>query len=213
MTLSHQLATFCVFCVASAWFAAGFFLGVRQCASETPPPPIHPAPACYADCATTTAPTSPHDCALLAMTRIASTEGARLSRGHWRVARIVGEIAADCDEATALIAIARQESTWSSSAVSDAGACGITQVRSCDAPGTWGDMPCCEGYQRGGHHCRPTCEALMDTRTALLWTRDWLRDRGGWDPHRYVGARDPAIGAGYVERAEEWLRLAQGGAK
>ncbi len=171
----------------------------------TSAPPAEPTPCPKIQ------PPSPHDCALLAISRIASHDGARLSRGHWRVARIVGEIASTCDEATALIAIARQESTWTSSAISDAGACGITQVRSCDAPGTWPDMPCCEGYQRGGHHCRPTCEELLDTRTALIWTRDWLRDRGGWDPHRYVGARDPAIGAGYVERADEWLRLAQGG--
>ena len=186
-------------------------VALSRCSPSEVAPPIHPAPLCTEECWTPQPTLTPGDCALLAMSRIAAHDGARLGRGHWRVARIVGEISSTCDEATALIAIARQESTWSSSAVSDAGACGITQVRSCDAEGTWDDMPCCPGYQRGGHHCRPTCEELLDTRTALLWTRDWLRDRGGWDPHRYVGARDPSIGEGYVERAEEWLRLAQGG--
>jgi hypothetical protein len=153
---------------------------------------------------------SPMDCALLAMARIASAEGATIGRGRWAVAVTIGEIAQDCEEATALVALTRQESTWDPSAVSHAGACGVTQVRSCDAPGTWESMPCCDEYRAGGHHCRPTCAWLQVPEHAIGWTAAWLRDRDGWDPTRYVGARDPAVGAGYVARAEGWRRLAQG---
>lgn len=178
--------------------------------------PYTPAvPACYAECAALPSepverPLSAPDCALLGMARIAAHDGWRLSAGHWRVAALIGSIAETCDEAFALVAISRQESTWNSGAVSHAGACGITQVRSCDAEGTF-DIPCCDTYTQGGHHCRPTCEWLLDTGNALWWTAQWLRDRQGWNPEAYVGARDPAIGAGYVGRAEEWLRIAAGG--
>lgn len=155
--------------------------------------------------------TDPTDCALLAMARIASTEGATVGRGRWHVARTIGSLSDTCEEATALVAIARQESSWGPSAVSRAGACGVTQVRSCDAPGTFDAMPCCDTYRDGGHHCRPRCDWLMRPENAIQWSRDWLRDRGGWDPRRYVGARDAAVGEGYVGRAEGWLRMAQRG--
>ena len=154
----------------------------------------------------------PPDCALLAMARIASTEGATVGRGRWHVARTAGELADTCEESIALVALSRQESTWTPSEVSHAGACGVTQVRSCDAEGTFpGGMSCCDEYRQGGHHCRPTCEWLLRPENGLAWTLAWLRDRGGWDPWRYVGARNPEVGAGYVERAEGWLRMARGG--
>ena len=181
-----------------------------------------PAPTCIATASVVTRVVpvevevradTPADCALLAMARIASEEGATVGRGRWRVALIAGELAQTCEEAVALVAIARQESTWTAGAVSHAGACGVTQVRSCDADGSWSDMPCCDEYRAGGHHCRPRCEWLADPRHAMGWTLAWLRDRDGWDPARYVGARDPAVGAGYVERAEQWRAMARGGAQ
>lgn len=183
-------------------------------AAPTHPPEerglAHPGPFCTEECAPDIFPAlSTEDCALLAIARIAQHDGARVGRGHWRLAAVVGEVSASCFEAQALVALTRQESTWNSRAVSELGACGISQVRSCDAPGTF-DVPCCDGYRMGGHHCRPTCEALMDTRTALLWTRDWLRDRDGWHPEAYFGAPGTEASRAYAERAEEWLAIAQG---
>ena len=209
--------------IAYGALCAGFILGIMTTVAlsiATHVPEATPPPTCPDTAAVVTRAvpvevevtvTDPTDCALLAMARIASTEGATVGRVRWAVARTSGELADTCEEATALVALSRQESTWTPSAVSHAGACGVTQVRSCDAPGTWDDMPCCDEYRQGGHHCRPRCEWLLETEHAMAWTLAWLRDRGGWDPWRYVGARNPEVGAGYVERAEGWLRMAQGG--
>lgn len=196
----------------------GIVLTVALSVATHGPPPQPPTCIATASVVTRAVPveievtvTDPTDCALLAMARIASAEGATVGRGRWNVARTIGALSDTCEEATALVALTRQESTWTPSAVSHAGACGVTQVRSCDAEGSWDAMPCCDEYRHGGHHCRPRCEWLASPENAVGWTLAWLRDRGGWDPAAYVGARDPEVGAGYVGRAVQWLEMASGG--
>lgn len=151
---------------------------------------------------------SPHECALLALTGIAEAEDLRLGPGHWRLARIVGEQAATCERAQQLVAIARQETAWDSSAVSSAGACGITQVRSCDAEGTVQGLECCDSYEDRGYHCRPRCEWLLETANAISWTSSWLDDFG-WSPRHYVGSTNPEVYGTYTASSDEHLRNAR----
>lgn len=197
-----------------SWFLSGVVHDYFHECLSPPPPAAVAAPACYAECGSTTRPPelTTRDCAMLGMSRIAAYDGARLSAGHWRLADIIGDIAQDCREAYALVAVSRLESSWNSGAVSHAGACGITQVRACD---TWyrdgvRAVECCNEYRNGGHHCRPTCEWLQDTRNGLYWTAQWLRDHKGWDPAAYVGAHDPHVSRVYSEQLDMWLAIGKG---
>jgi hypothetical protein len=159
----------------------------------------------------------PYLCAITAFANIAAYEYRPLYRRHWDYARMVAHVAETrsgnidpCSMAYYLVSISRQESNWTPTAISNVGAIGMTQIRSCD---TWDRMnTCCNEFTQGGHHCRPTSDWLFDPLNAMQWTADYLENHynlhGRYIPQLYVGYGSAMDG--YAFRHRIWMSVASG---